>query len=605
MDGSDIKMDITVLKKSDARINRKNGELIQKLRVTAYARVSTDMEEQLNSFNSQKKYYAEKINDNPEWTYIELYADEGISGTQDFKRTQFLKMIDDAIEGKFDLIITKSISRFARNTLDTLKYVRLLREHNVGILFEEENINTLDMTGELLLTILSSVAQQESESISNHVKLGQKMKTQRGELVGFNNCMGYRYDAKTNEMTIVEEEADIVRMIFNWYLDGYGAKMICNKLTEMNIKAFRGGSKWSDSVIYGILHNEKYVGDALVGKTFTLDPISHKRLKNFGEVDKFYIKDHHQPIISRDDFEQVQEIIKAKRGARACGRRLDNVGRKGIFSSRIRCGYCGYTYGRKNIKKNSSTMDRSWACIQSVCSGRNMCIDSKTIKEEVVKKAFVDSFKFLVKQNKLDTNNLFESIKQATRDNSPIEKIKKLDEKKNNIETKKTKLVDFMLDGTISKEVYENKKEDLDNKIEKLNQEIESYTLLKEDDDKIENGIAKIIKVIENNSDKIINDFDEEVFDALIDYIIVGGYDETGNKDQFMIRFICKTNFKNTLFRSKEIEHIVENNHIPSSNYITLLDFKSDQRFFYFDTTGSSREKKLMKHIRVRVELEV
>ena len=598
-------MDVTVLKKAEGRISRKNGELLRKLRVTAYARVSTDMEEQLNSFNSQKKYYAEKINDNPEWTYVELYADEGISGTQDFKRTQFLKMIDDALDGKFDLIITKSISRFARNTLDTLKYVRLLREHNVGILFEEENINTLDMTGELLLTILSSVAQQESETISNHVKLGHKMKIQRGELVGSNNCLGYRYDSKTNEMTIIEEEADIVRMIFNWYLEGYGAGLICQKLEEMHIKTFKGKDKWQDTVIYGILHNEKYVGDAVLGKTFTLDPISHKRLKNFGEADKYYIKDHHEPIISREDFEQVQQIIKEKRGARANGRRIGNVGRKGIFSSRIRCGFCGYTYGRKNIVKNAKEKDRSWACIQTVCNGRNLCRDSKTIKEEVIKKAFVDSFKLLVKQNKFDTNKLFNDIKLAMRDNSPLEKIKELNTKKDNLEMKKNKLLDCMLEGTISKEIYNTKKEEIEKKIEKVNNEIESYTLLKEDDDKIENGINKIMQIIQSNSNNILKEFDEEVFDALIDYIIVGGYDETGNKNQFMIRFVCKTDFKNTIFRTKEIEHIVENNKIPSEHYLSLLDFESDQHFFYFDTTGLERKKELVKYVRVRVEVEI
>lgn len=598
-------MDITVYKKTDGRINRKNGQLLQKLRVTAYARVSTDMEEQINSFLSQKKYYAEKITQNPEWTYVELYADEGISGTQDFKRTQFLKMIDDALAGKFDLIITKSISRFARNTLDTLKYVRLLREHNVGILFEEENINTLDMSGELLLTILSSVAQQESETISNHVKLGQKMKTQRGELIGCNNCLGYRYDSETNEMTIVEDEADIVRMIFNWYLDGYGAGIISQKLTDMHIKTYRGGDKWHDTVIYGILHNEKYVGDALVGKTFTLDPISHKRLKNYGEADKFYIKDHHKPIISREDFDKVQEIIKAKKGARASGRRLGNVGRKGIFSSRIRCGFCGYTYGRKNIVRNANTKDRSWACIQSVCSGRHSCVDSKTIKEEVIKKAFVDSFKLLVKQNKFDTKNLFDNIKNAMRDKTPIEKLKELNTKKDNLNYKKNSLLDCMLDGTISKDIYQNKLEDLDKKIDKVDKEIESYTLLKEDDDKVENGISKIIQFVQSNSNKILNDFDEEVFDALVDYIVVGGFDEDGKKDQFMIRFICKTDFKNTIFRSEEIEHIVENNHIPSDKYLSLLDFESDQHFFYFDTTGIKREMKLIKYVRVRVEVEI
>ena len=171
------------------------------------------------------------------------------------------------------------------------------------------------------------------------------MKTQRGELIGFNNCLGYRYDSKTNEMTIVEEEADIVRMIFNWYLEGYGAGIISQKLTNMKIKTFRGNNKWHDTVIYGILHNEKYVGDAMIGKTFTLDPISHKRMKNFGEADKFYIKDHHKPIISREDFDKVQELIESRKGARAYGR-LVSAGKKGVFSSRIRCGYCGYTYGR-------------------------------------------------------------------------------------------------------------------------------------------------------------------------------------------------------------------------------------------------------------------
>lgn len=597
-------MDITVLKKVDGRINRKDGKLLKKIKVTAYARVSTDMEEQLNSFNSQKKYYTEKINENPEWTYVELYADEGISGTQDFKRTQFLKMINDALEGKIDLILTKSISRFARNTLDTLKYVRLLREHNVGVLFEEENINTLDMTGELLLTILSSVAQQESETISNHVKLGQKMKTQRGELIGFNNCLGYRYDSKTNEMTIVEEEADIVRMIFNWYLEGYGAGIISQKLSNMKIKTFRGNNKWHDTVIYGILHNEKYVGDAMIGKTFTLDPISHKRMKNFGEADKFYIKDHHKPIISREAFDKVQKLIESRKGARAYGR-LVSAGKKGVFSSRIRCGYCGYTYGRKNIIRNVNVKDRSWSCIQNVCNGRHACLDSKTIKEDVIKKAFVDSFKLLVRETKVDSKNLLDNIKNAMRDNSPIEKIKELNVKKNNLKSRKNKLVDCMIDGTISKEIYQQKLNDLESKIDKVEKEIESYTIIKEDDDKIENGIYKISQLIQSNSNKILNDFDEDVFTALVDYIVIGGYDETGKKDQFMIRFICKTNFKSTIFRTKEIEHIVETNHIPSDKYLSLLDFESDQHFFYFDTEGEKRTKKLVKYVRVRVEVEV
>ena len=223
-------MDIKIIKKKDGRVDRNTGLLItERLRVTAYARVSTGNEEQLNSYESQKKYYKEKISSNDEWQYIDMYADEAISGTLDYKRNDFMKMIHDGINGKFDMIITKSISRFARNTVDTLKYVRKLKENNVAVFFEEENINTLEMSGELLLTILSSVAQQESETISSHVKLGLKMKKERGELIGFNNCYGYVYDSDNNKMIIKENEADIVKMMFRMYLDGRGADYIAKQ----------------------------------------------------------------------------------------------------------------------------------------------------------------------------------------------------------------------------------------------------------------------------------------------------------------------------------------------------------------------------------------
>ena len=162
-----------------------------------------------------------------------------------------------------------------------------------------------------------------------------------------------------------------------------------------------------------------------------------------------------------------------------------------------------------------------------------------------------------------------------------------------------------MLDGTISKEIYQRKLEDIEFKIDKINEDLKSYTLLKEDDDKIENGISKIIQLIQSNGNKVLNEFDEEVFIGLVDYIIIGGYDETGKKDQFMIRFICKTNFKNTVFKAKEMERIVENNHLPSEHYLPLLDFESAQHFYYFDTTGPKREMQLIKYVRVRVEVEM
>lgn len=214
-------MNVTLIKKVDGRINRLTGlRVMSLLRVVPYARVSTDSEDQKNSYESQLKYYKKMIMENPEWEFVDIYADEAISGTLDYKRNDFMRMINDAYERKFDMIITKSISRFARNTVDTLKYVRKLKELNIAIYFEEEHINTLEMSGELLITILSAVAQQESENISTHVKLGLKMKKERGELIGFNSCLGYDYSIETKKITINNNEIDVVKYIFKRYCEG-------------------------------------------------------------------------------------------------------------------------------------------------------------------------------------------------------------------------------------------------------------------------------------------------------------------------------------------------------------------------------------------------
>ena len=222
---------VQVIKKINGRVDRKNGGVCKDLlRVTAYARVSTDGEDQKNSYESQLAYFKTKIKENPEWKYVELYADEAISGTLDYKRSDFMRMINDALAGKFDMIITKSISRFARNTVDTLKYVRMLKERNIAVFFVEENINTLSMSSEFILTILSSVAQQESENISNHVKLGFKAKMERGELIGFNGCLGYDYNPETKNITVNEEEKKIVQYIYDRYLEGYRSINNCKRI---------------------------------------------------------------------------------------------------------------------------------------------------------------------------------------------------------------------------------------------------------------------------------------------------------------------------------------------------------------------------------------
>lgn len=597
-------MEITLIKKRDERIDRKTGKPIERLRVVAYARVSTDNDEQLNSYESQKKYYKEKIISNEDWSYQGIYADEGISGTQDFKRENFMKMIEDALNSKFDLVLTKSISRFARNTLDTLKYVRLLKEKNIAILFEEENINTLEMSGELLLTVLSSVAQQESETISSHVKLGLKMKSERGELVGFNNCFGYCYDSKTNTMSIVEEEAELVKFMFKTYLEGHGADFIAKKLTEMGVSTRRNRGKWSATTVMGILKNEKYIGDVLQGKTFTTDPITHKRLVNCGESDQYYMKNHHEAIISREEYDKVQEILKERCGARATGRRLGNIGRKYPFSGKMKCGFCGATYVRRCMysKKGSTVI---WDCLTNIETGKDSCKDSKAMRENLVENAFVDAYQKLCSRKDFNSEDLLQTITNCMKDGSVEEKLKVAKKNKAKYETQIHKLVDLMLDGTIDKDLFETKKEKYERKLENTTKEIEQYELLCEDDEKIEAGINKIKNAL--NSKEILEGFDRDVFDALVDYIIIGGYDDSGKKDENMIRFICKTKFNETFRSDLTKENILNNNNLIDNDgkFINVLDFYSNQEYylFYKDENGKMH-KELKNKVRVRVEVE-
>ena len=596
-------MEITLIKKKDGLIDRKNGELISRLKVVAYARVSTDSEEQLNSYESQKKYYKEKIVSNPEWAFIDIYADEAISGTQDFKRTNFMRMIDDGLKGKYNMIITKSISRFARNTLDTLKYVRILKEKNIAILFEEENINTLEMSGELLLTILSSVAQQESETISNHVKLGLKMKSERGELVGFNNCYGFKYDNKTNTLSIVEEEADIVKMIFKDYIEGKGCTSIAKRLTQMKIKSPRGSDVWCDTTVRGILRNEKYKGDVIQGKTFTIDPISHKRVKNYGESDKYYMKDHHEGFIDSATYEKAQEILKERCGARATGRRLGNIGVKYPLSGMMKCGYCGNTYTRRAMYNKSDNI-AIWNCWLSTKGSREQCPNSRMLRETTILNAFVDGYHILCNTNEENIESLFNNVTKYVNANNYQGKINQLKTQIYNIEQRKKRLVDVMLDGTIDKPTYTEKVEQFNKKIERLYKEINQYELLCEDDNKIENGISKIKEMIKNNN--ILEGFDEEVFKSLVDYIIIGGYDN-GKITEYMIRFICKTKFNFTVRNNLTTELILKNNDISiqENDFITILDFYSMQKYNVFEKDENNKITKVEKdRVRVRFEIE-
>lgn len=281
----------------------------KKLRVAAYCRVSTELEEQESSYEAQVEYYTRKIQETDNWKMAEIYADDGKSATNTKKRDDFNAMIKDALDGKIDMILTKSVSRFVRNTVDSLLTIRKLKEKNVAVVFEKEGVNTLDGTGEILITILSSLAQEESRNISENTRWGVVRRFENGKMiVNHNKFMGYTKN-ENGDLVIVPEEAEIVRLIFRLYLEGYSAKKISQYLEENGIKTATGQDRWYDSVIFKMLRNEKYMGDALLQKTYTVDFMTKKKVINKGIVPQYYVEDDHEPIIPKELFYRVQEEL--------------------------------------------------------------------------------------------------------------------------------------------------------------------------------------------------------------------------------------------------------------------------------------------------------
>lgn len=590
-------MQVKVIKKIDGRIDRKTGNVYnERLRVCAYCRVSTDSEEQKNSYDSQLKYYKEKITTNSNWSFAGIYADEAISGTLDYKRDDFMRMITDALEGKFDLIMTKSISRFARNTVDTLKYVRKLKEKNIAIIFEEENINTLEMAGELLLTILSSIAQQESENISTHVKLGLKMKMERGELVGFNNCLGYRYDYKTNTMSINEEEAEIVKYVFRRYCEGAGSTVIARELAELGHKSPKGEDAWAESTVRGIIKNEKYIGNVLMGKTYTIDPISHKRVTNMGEEDKYYIEEHHEPIIPLEVYEKAQYILNSRRVSRETGRKGSNYSRMYPFSSMLYCGFCGEHYVRKNLYPHTNYSHRAWQCMKYVKKGKKFCPDSKILKEEIIENCFVEAYRILTNDNKEIIKNFIDKIDDILEQNNAKSIIEKLELEKQNLEDKQNKLLNLVLDGTIDKEMYASRKDELNKKIKKIDKQQEELSREVEDDAIMNSGRNKI-KAFFEKEDLRLEEFDEEIFETLVHKAIIGEVKDNGEKNPYVINFVFKSGFEYDKIKTKTDSLI-------SSEEVLILQFDSFQNFVSFEKQpDGSLQKKLKTKIKVKVTL--
>lgn len=357
-----------------------------KLRVAAYCRVSTDRDEQESSYETQVEHYTEFIDRNPEWQLAGIYADDGISGTNTKKREEFNRMIEDCMASKIDIVITKSISRFARNTLDCLKYIRQLKEKNISVYFEKENINTMDAKGEVLLTIMASLAQQESQSISQNVKLGLQFRYQAGKVqVNHNRFLGYTKDDEGN-LVIVPEEAEIVKRIYREYLEGASLLQIGKGLETDGILTAAGKAQWRPTTLQKILRNEKYIGDALLQKTYTVDFLSKKRVKNNGIVPQYYVEGSHEAIIPRDLYMQVQEEMVRRANLHSGSDRKKRVySSKYALSSIVYCPKCGDIY-RRIAWNNRGKHSTVWRCCTRVEHGPKVC-DAPTIQESDLQNA--------------------------------------------------------------------------------------------------------------------------------------------------------------------------------------------------------------------------
>ena len=364
---------------------------IRKLRVAAYCRVSTELEQQQSSYDIQIEYYTRHIMQNPNWIFAGVFADDGRSATNTFRRDDFNQLMDQCLKGKVDMVITKSISRFARNTVDCISWVRKLKEKNVAVYFEKENLNTLDDSTEMILTILSSQAQEESRAISTNVKWGYARKFEKGESTR-QRSYGFR-KAPTGEMCIVEEEAAVIRNMARWFLDGDSLERIKHRLEDAGIETTTGKKTWSTGTIYNILTNEKIMGDVLLQKTFTADYLTKRRVKNSGQQKQYYVKNHHEAVIPKTVYYKIQEEVARRSSLKKAGTRKGKTA-QGVYSSKYAltgimvCNECGAHYRRTTWAKNGKKVI-VWRCINRLEHGTKRCHESPTLKEEVIQEAIM------------------------------------------------------------------------------------------------------------------------------------------------------------------------------------------------------------------------
>ena len=483
-------------------------------KVAAYARVSTNTDEQYTSYEAQVNYYKKFIQERNDWEYTNVYADEGISGTSTKRRTEFNKMISDAIEGKIDLIITKSISRFARNTLDTISYVRKLKDNGIEVYFEKENVWTMDPKSELILTIMASIAQEESRSISQNVTWGKRVSFQEGKVsFAYKRFLGYKKE--NDKIVIDDDQAVIVRMIYRMFLvEGKSMTGIAEHLKSLNIKTpSEKGTKWTKNTISSILSNEKYKGDALLQKRFTDNYLDHTLIKNTGQIPQYYVENNHPAIIERDMWEQVQIELERRSQMGAQYSSSD------IFASKLICEDCGGFYGKKKWHSNSKYSRFVHQCNRKFHKGKDKC-QTPNLMEEDIKLKFIEAYNLTMKDRKRIIQDSTEMIELLTDTTQLEQDIDTLNDELVVTAELVNKLIKENSKSSMSQDEYNKKYDELTSRYEKTKQKQEELIESRSNKKTQALNMKSFISNLKQIEDKL-SDWNENVWMLLVNSAVV------------------------------------------------------------------------------------
>jgi len=483
-------------------------------KVAAYARVSTNSDEQYTSYEAQVNFYQKYIQEKPDWEYTKVYADEGLSGTTTKKRTEFNRMIKDALNGKINLIITKSISRFARNTLDTISYVRKLKAKGIEVFFEKENLWTLDPKSELILTIMASIAQEESRSISQNVTWGKRVGFQEGKVsFAYKRFLGYK--KVDDKIVIDEDQAEIVRMIYRMFLvEGKTPTGIARHLKSQHIKTPSGKStNWTKNTVTSILTNEKYKGDALLQKTYTVNYLDHTKAVNTGQIPQYYVENNHPAIIDRDTWEQVQVEMK----------RRDKLGAhyssSDVFASKLICEDCGGFYGKKKWHAGSKYERFVYQCNRKFHKGKDKC-KTPHLNEDDIKKQFIKAYNIMAKDKQRVIKDTEDIVKLLTDTSQLDSEITKIEDEMVVITELVNKLVKENSKTDTDIETYNKKYEKLSVRYDKLQVQLDELIIEKKSKQGQKQKMHTFIKNLKESEDELV-DWNEKIWMLMVESAVV------------------------------------------------------------------------------------